>query len=134
MPSKARWAAMGPEEKNKYRQWTRNWQERNRERMREINRNYYAKNGRIRQDVYHKRHKRVRWTDEFTKFVTLESHDLRKRRNEYTGVEWHVDHIIPLKGKEVSGLHIWSNLQVIPARLNYSKRNRVVEETTKFPS
>ena len=40
-----------------------------------------------------------------------------------TGVKHHVDHIIPLRGKHVSGLHIESNLQVIPATANIKKRN-----------
>jgi len=40
------------------------------------------------------------------------------------GVLFHVDHIIPLKGKEASGFHVENNLQVLPWHLNLKKGNK----------
>lgn len=47
-----------------------------------------------------------------------------KRIEKLTGTEYHVDHIVPLQSKIVSGLHCESNLRVLPATKNISKSNR----------
>lgn len=51
--------------------------------------------------------------------VYIESARLQQK----TGVAVAVDHVIPLQGKRVSGLHIAENLRVITRRENSRKRN-----------
>jgi hypothetical protein len=46
---------------------------------------------------------------------------LRKRMDTETGQKFHVDHIVPIQGRNVSGLHVPWNLRVVPATVNHKK-------------
>jgi hypothetical protein len=56
-------------------------------------------------------------------WIIEQAYDLAATRSKLFGVPWEVDHIIPLRGKFVSGLHVPINLQVIPAVVNRAKTN-----------
>ena len=46
---------------------------------------------------------------------------------EATGSRYVVDHIYPMRGSTVSGLHVPSNLRVVTERENQKKYNKVLD-------
>lgn len=69
---------------------------------------------------------RPSWLNEEQHWMMYEAYELAALRTEMFGFAWHVDHIVPLRGRKVSGLHVPWNLQVIPGSDNMSKSNKFV--------
>jgi len=66
------------------------------------------------------------WNPELDRFVLRECYELARLRLAVTGVRWEVDHMLPMRGLTVSGLHCAANLQVIPAELNRYKGQHAI--------
>ena len=64
-----------------------------------------------------------KWASSSDKKVIKCYYDLSVRLTKCLGIEFQVDHIIPLQGELVSGLHIPSNLQVLTRSANLRKSN-----------
>ena len=65
-----------------------------------------------------------KWLSDEDFWVIEQAYELASLRTKTTGFQWHVDHVIPLRGKQVSGLHVPTNLQVIPWLENQRKTNK----------
>lgn len=57
-------------------------------------------------------------------------YEMAKKMTKNTGIQYHVDHIVPIAGKTVTGLHHEGNLRIIPASENLRKYNKFFEELT----
>ena len=63
------------------------------------------------------------WLTSDDHWMIEQAYELAAVRTKMFGFVWHVDHIIPLQGKLVSGLHAPNNLRVIPGAENIRKSN-----------
>jgi hypothetical protein len=66
-----------------------------------------------------------RWLTEDDLWLVRQAYELAALRTKFFGFAWHVDHKLPLRGFSVSGLHVPTNLQVIPGVENLRKGNRI---------
>ena len=90
-------------------------------------RNHYAKNrsAYVNNAASRKQHiaqATPRWFDDLHALVLREAYDLAKLRAGATKINWDVDHVVPLRGRNVCGLHVLQNIAVIPRTLNNFKR------------
>lgn len=88
-----------------------------------------GKSKKLARTIYRRLSKKQRtpkWLSENDIWMIKEAYELASLRTKLFGFSWHVDHIIPLQGAIVSGLHVPTNLQVIPWLDNVKKHNKVV--------
>lgn len=72
-----------------------------------------------------KKKRSVLWAD---KDLIASWYKMCRLLSEVTNMRYHVDHIIPLQGKNVSGLHVENNLRLVKEFENISKSNKFIPE------
>lgn len=119
----------------------KSWHERNKDRHSEINRKWYENNKEqhlANSKAWYEanKHRKLETTTAREKRCVLatpiwadrelikELYALAQKLTEQTGIPHEVDHVIPLQGRNVSGLHVETNLQVITATENRRKSNK----------
>lgn len=114
--------------------YNRSYRENSPEKVKSANKNWRENNRPHKTALEGKR--RASKLNATPEWLTKEHHDQiklvyahAKECELLTGDKYHVDHIVPLQGKNVSGLHVPWNLQVLPADINIKKSNSNGKDT-----
>ena len=129
-----------PEIADKKRQYQKEYAKNNQQQIRERMKKFYARNPDYYKELRKKYPDRINakenkrrtaklkrippWLTDDDHWMIKEAYALAALRTQMFGFSWHVDHVLPLQGKLVSGLHVPLNLQVIPGSQNTAKGNR----------
>lgn len=115
--------------KDRHSELTRSWYECNKDQHLANSKEWYAANRHRKLATTTAREQRCRlatpaWAD---KEAIVAFYKEAQRLTAETGIQYDVDHIIPLQGKTVSGLHIPANLRVIPSAENKRKAAKLIQ-------
>lgn len=119
-----KWALDNPEKALKSKQ---KWRKNNTKTHNAINRAWFA-NNKDKRATYEAKRRAIQlqrtpqWDPKA--HLIIAKYQVAAMLTKESGVPHHVDHIIPLQGRKVSGLHVFSNLRVIPAAENTKKSNK----------
>jgi Na+-translocating ferredoxin:NAD+ oxidoreductase RnfC subunit len=80
----------------------------------------------------HIRQATPKWLTEAQKIQIRSFYEEAERLKSETGVDYEVDHIVPLRGGIVSGLHVPWNLRVITAAENQLKNRKLLDDTETY--
>lgn len=100
---------------------TKRWRKANPDKVREL----------TMRRIADKLRRTPRWLTEDHRAEIQAKYELAAKLSSRIGIQYHVDHIYPLRGKLVSGLHVPWNLRVITAKENVRKHNKLPEELTR---
>lgn len=112
------------------------WREQNPEKLKAIykdwaERNKDKVNAKWMKREASKKNRTPSWLTDDDLWMIEQVYDIAALRTKMLGIDFHVDHIVPLQGKTVSGLHVPWNLQVITAKENRMKSNSVAALESK---
>lgn len=108
------------------------WKSRNREKHNALNREYSKKNrekcaAKYARYFCSKISAIPAWLTKNDRDQINQIYSEAKKITDKTGIKHEVDHIVPLQGKDVRGLHVPWNLRIITAKENRSKGSRMTE-------
>ena len=114
--------------KKRHAELTSQWYEKNKEQHLANSKVWYEANKSRKLETVTAREKRCvlatpTWAD---RELIKELYELARKLTEQTGIPHEVDHVIPLQGETVSGLHCQDNLQILTQAKNRRKANKLV--------
>lgn len=111
--SSSRWRRNNPEKVSEY---SKNWRQNNPEKSYTYSN---ARRSQVKNSIL------TIW-NELDEFVLQQTYELCKLREKCLNIKFQTDHMIPLRSKTVSGLHVWNNFQCLPQVINMFKQNKLI--------